>query len=203
MNERDDLDEVGSVSHFESADTGVEALRVFEMGRMGSPLEVDLPRRWARRHATVVVAFRHTDSEMGWHAHVVGDEGIVLLSFPWIDRVDEILRNAEYVELPVELDEEGWYDLEQGWWGRVIVDGPDLYLAETELEAMCDIVDQQSMESPKRGVVLVDGVEVRWSCVSKAAYDAAWKQAIEACHQGAPSPVGRWAEDAHRLVLEE
>jgi hypothetical protein len=39
----------------------------------------------------------------------------------------------------VELTEEGWDDLDQGWWGRAIVDGPDVYLAETDLEALTDL----------------------------------------------------------------
>jgi hypothetical protein len=179
-----------------------DSFRVFEMGRMGPSLEVSLPRAWARRHDQVVVAFRNADPLLGWHAHILGENGAVLLSFPWTDHVDAILTGPEPRELPVELTEEGWDDLDQGWWGRAIVHGPDVYLAETDLDAITDVLGDR-IQCQEPGIVLVDGVEVRWSCVSRVSYDAAWERAIEACRRGAPSPVGRWAEGRHHLVLVE
>lgn len=146
------------------------------------------------------MAFVHAGPDLGWHAHVVGEDGCVLLSFPWIDRVDEMLTGARPCELPVEVPPEGWDDLDQGWWGRIIVDGLDLYLAETDFDAMTHVRDSNRIEYPQAGIVLVDGVEVRWNSVSKSSYQGAWRQAIEACRKGTPSPVAQW-QGEDRLVV--
>jgi hypothetical protein len=162
---------------------------------------VDLPRRWARPHDTVMVAFADCGELLGWHCHVIGDDGAVLLGFPWTDHVDVILSGDELGELPIQLGEDGWDDLDQGWWGCVIVDGPDLYLAETDHDAISSVVDSTSLRPGGQGIVLVEGVEVRWNSVGRTRYDAAWRSAIETCRQGTPSPVGKPSDDYRRFVF--
>ena len=175
-----------------------EASRVFETG---PSLKVDLPREWARRHTTVMVAFADWGQPFGWHCYVVGDDGAVLLDFPWTDHVDEILSGDVRVELPIQLDDEGWDDLDQSWWGRVIVDGPNLYLAQTDFDAISSVVDPTIQHVLGHGIVVVEGVEVRWNSVGRAQYDAAWRKAIEACRHGTPSPTGNVSDDHRRFLL--
>jgi hypothetical protein len=116
----------------------------------------------------------------------------VLLSFPWTDKANRMLAWGMPSELPVEVNEEGWDDLEQGWWARAIVAGPDLYLAETDLDEMTDVRDHSRIEYPEPGIVLVDGVPVTWNVVARKSYDLAWRHAIKSCRRFNPSPAGRW-----------
>jgi hypothetical protein len=185
-----------------------DSLRVFEISRAANgrdlgDLVVDLPVALARRHQDVLVVFMHHGSDLGWGAYVTGEDGAVLLSFPWTDHVDRILTEADSTELPVVVTEEGWDDLEQGWWGRALVVGSDVYLAETDFDAITDVSDPNRVEHSDPGVVLVDGVEVQWNVVSKDSYDRAWQQAVEACRRGDPSPTGEWASgsEGRRMVV--
>jgi hypothetical protein len=183
------------------------SLRVFEIARADSGVDlgtlvVDLPVAWARRHRSVEVVFMNGSSPLGWHAHVTDPDGDVLLSFPWTDHVDRILAKADPVELPVSVSEEGWDDLDQGWWGRVLLVGNDVYVAETDLDALLDVASPNRLDNPAPGVVLVDGVEVRWNVVGRQSWDEAWKQAVEACRRGGPTPVGEWeGEPGSRIVI--
>ena len=54
----------------------------------------------------------------------VGDEQAYLLGFPWYDNVDAMLLAREARQLPLDLDEGSWDDIEQGWWASVIPVGP-------------------------------------------------------------------------------
>jgi hypothetical protein len=185
---------------------GRRSLRVFETWRIGGrdlgALEVDLPVSLARRHQSVLVVFMHHGTDMGWSAYVTGEDGSVLLSFPWTDHVDQILTRADPAELPVNLADKRWDDLDQGWWGCVLVDGPDVYLAETDHDAITDVTEPSRIEPSEPGTVLVDGVEVRWNVVIKRSYDEAWQQAVAACREGHPSPVGQWkSEDEYQVIL--
>jgi hypothetical protein len=180
-------------------------LRVFEIsrarnGRDLGTLVVDLPTSLARRHEDVRVVFMHHGSDMGWSAYVTGEDGSVLLSFPWTDHVDQLLA-ADSAELPVNLSEKGWDDLDQGWWGCVLVSGPDVYVAETDFDAITDVNDPDRVEASEPGVLLVGGVEVLWNVVSRDSYDQAWQGAVEACRRGSPSPVGKWASKKQYRVL--
>jgi hypothetical protein len=192
------------VSRGESGAGG--SLRVYETWRIGGrdlgALEVDLPVSLARRHQSVLVVFMHHGSDMGWHACVAGEGGSVLLSFPWTDHVDQILSGVDLTQLPVNVTDKGWDDLDQGWWGRVLVDGPDVYLAETDHDAIIDVTEPSRIEPSEPGMVLVDGVEVRWNVVTRRSYDKAWQEAVAACREGHPSPVGEWkSEDEYQVVL--
>lgn len=118
-----------------------ESLRVFVIGRAGSSADlgiliVDLPIALARRCPSLEVVFMHGGPDLGWHAHVADPHGEVLLSFPWTDHVDRILKTENSTELPLKATAEGWDDLDQGWWGRVVLVGGDVYVAETELDAL-------------------------------------------------------------------
>jgi hypothetical protein len=183
--------------------SGGRALRVFEIA-IGSPtfsfdLELDLPVAWARRHETLVVGFDH-DSLLGWHARLVGDDGHVLLGFPWYDHVDRSLGGVRRTwyrpwsvpfvdEFPTRLTDEGWDDLEQGWWGRILPDGADVYVAETDFDGITAAPPGRVvLERP--GYVFVNGVLVTWSCVTRELYDSAWREATDSCRRGRPSPVG-------------
>ena len=167
-------------------------LRVFEIGRAEGDLDVELEAGRARRHRDVLIGFVKHGRYLGTHAYVVGDEGSVLLSFPWVDRVNWLLAFGATSELPVDVADEGWDDLEQGWWASAIVHGPDIYLAETDLDQMIDDVrDAARIEYLEPGRILVDGVAVSWSVVPRQAYDDAWQRAIRSCRRFRPSPVGR------------
>jgi hypothetical protein len=175
-------------------------LRVFEMSN--SP-EIKLPGKLARRHDDVRVVFRHS-WVFGWHAHVTSADGTVLLSFPWTDDVDELLRAEHPLELPAVVTEEGWDDLDQGWWGQVVVVGDDVYVAETDFDAILDARPPLLLRGAAPGVVHVNDVEVRWNVVNRRAWDAAWDRARRACLQGQPAPIGKWA-DGHgeRMIVRE
>jgi hypothetical protein len=189
------------VSEFDSSRE--RSLRVFEAAIVSPQfefdLEVELPLAWARRHDSLVVGFDF-DSVLGWHARLVGDDGHVLLNFPWYDHVDRSLGGARRTwyrpwavafidELPTSPTDEGWDDLDQGWWGRVIPDGADVYIAETDHDEITSAPPGRVvLERP--GHVFVNGVLVTWSCVTRELYDRAWREAIESCRRGRPSPVG-------------
>ena len=164
--------------------------------RSGNDLEdfgVDLSPALARRHKKVQVVFRDTE-DFGWHAHVTGDDQLVLLSFPWTDHADRILLRADSAELPVKVTEEGWDDLDQGWWGHVRLGGSDVYVAETDNE-ITDAEAPPRIEQSTPGLVVVNGVEVRWNVVSKRSWDEAWRRAVDSCRAGSPAPVGDWADE--------
>lgn len=159
-----------------------ERLRVFETARSARDgiegLAVELPTAWARTHGRVEVALTRVSDELGWHAHLVGDEQAYLLGFPWYDNVDAILLAREARQLPLDLDEGAWDDIEQGWWASVIPVGPWVFLAEANFDELVDLVrDPENMASPTPGVVTVDGVEIRWSRVDRNAYNRAWSRA--------------------------
>jgi hypothetical protein len=176
-----------------------DALRVFDFTSDLGSVRVDLPVARARRHSDVVVAFMDASSELGWHAHLVGDDGDVLLSFPWVDHVNEVLA-GEAEELPTVARDDAWDDVEQGWWGWVKAEGDDVFVAETDLDALSRVSPSPTVERSAPGVVIVDEVEVRWNVVDRSRYDRAWRDAIAACRRGRPSPVCEWAPDASRQV---
>lgn len=175
-------------------------LRVFEM--FEHP-EIKLPGTLARRHDDVLVVFMHS-WVFGWHAHVTSPDGTVLLSFPWTDDVDELLRAEHPPELPADLTEGGWDDLEQGWWGQVVVVGEDVYVAETDFDAILEARPPLLVRAAADGVVLVNDVEVQWNVVARRAWAAAWDRARRACVDGQPAPRGKWADDqGKRLIIRE
>lgn len=147
--------------------------------------------------------FQHTEA-FGWAAHVTGDDQLVLLSFPWTDHVDQILLNADSGQLPVNVTEEGWDDLDQGWWGRVVLEGSDVYVAQTDHDAISDLELPHRIEQSAPGIVLVNGVEVCWNVVSRRLWDEAWRLAAESCRTGTPAPVGDWAdEEGRRFIVRD
>ena len=195
---------------------GERTLRPFDIACKsadGSEFDVklDLPVSWAQHHESAVVAFHRTDYRpLGWHAWLVGESGELLLSFPWYDHADSALGGPRLFQpgtwfrqadaFPVELTENGWDDLEQGWWGRVIPDGDLVYIAETDFDAITDD-PSGSVACERPGRVRVGDVEVLWNRTSREAYDRAWQQAIAACRSGRPSPVGDLDRAAGRVVF--
>lgn len=168
-------------------------LRVFDIGRVQGDLEVALDARHARSHDDVFIGFVKHGRYLGTHAYVVGDEGRVLLAFPWVDRVNWLLALGFWTdELPVDVGDEGWEGLEQGWWASVLVRGPDIYLAETDLDRIHEVSDAPRIECFTPGTVSVDDVDVSWNVVLRQAYDDAWRRAIRSCRRFKPSPVGEF-----------
>ena len=179
-------------------------------------LGVDLPTAWARRHESLAVAFtdERGDVDFGWHAQLVGDDGEGLLSFPWFDHADRALaaRGERLLGLlrgrllfpqddfPTTLADEGWNELEQGWWGRVIPDGLDVFVAETDFDAITDAAPGQIVRGDP-GHVFVNGVHVAWNVVSRDLYDRAWQTAIASCRRGRPSPVGELDPASCKFLL--
>ena len=168
---------------------------------LGTPPGVDLPIAWARRHDRAVVGFSHGGRSLGWHAYLVGDDGRVLLSFPWYDHVDVALggvrrgwfapwRAVFAYRPPTEVGDDGWDDVEQGWWGFVIPDGDDFYVGDTDFDAIGHIESPLRMSSARPGYVFVDGVLVAWNCLRREIYAEAWREAIGSCRRGRPRPVG-------------
>jgi hypothetical protein len=101
----------------------------------------------ACRHDRAGVGFSHAGRSLGWHASLVGDDGRILPSFPWYDHVDVALgrvsrwsfapwRAVSADRPPTDVGDDGWDDLEQGWWGFVIPDGVDLYVGEADFDAI-------------------------------------------------------------------
>jgi hypothetical protein len=176
-----------------------DALRVFEFVSDRGSVRVDLPVAWARRHSDAVVAFMDGSSELGWHAFLVGDDGDVLLSFPWVDHVDRVLA-GEAAELPTVAGDDAWDDLDQGWWGWVKAEGDDVFIAETDFDGLCRVSSAPTVGRVAPGVIAVDGVEVRWSVVDRSRYDRAWEDAIAACRRGRPTPVCAWASEEERRM---
>jgi hypothetical protein len=156
----------------------MQRMRVFEISR-GEPIDevaVDLRTGWARSHVRVDVLL--SQDELGWYAHLVGDDDEHLLGFPWHDHLDEILIARDARSLPIDLTAGSWDDVEQGWWATVIPAGSRFYLAEANFDELVDNVVAGSITRKQPGVVTVDGVDVRWNCISRAGYDEAWSRAI-------------------------
>jgi hypothetical protein len=145
-------------------------------------IAIDLPRAWARPHASATVSFRHS-GELGWGAELVGDDGQHLLGFPWYDHVDEMLL-APGSELPPDIESEAWDDIEQGWWASIRVAGGHVYIAET-FDDILAVDDPDKVVRGRAGVV-VGAVEIFWNRLSKPSYDTAWRQAIERVRRGLP-----------------
>jgi hypothetical protein len=147
-------------------------LRVFEIVRDSdtdtgiSFFEVDLPTPWARSHAHAEVALRE-DEYFGWGATLVGDGEQPLIGFPWYDHVDQMLVDPDG-ELPPDLADGSWNDIEQGWWGSIVVDGGDVYLAEADFDALRDVSNPADLVLVRPGVVTVGGVELLWNRVTRA-----------------------------------
>jgi hypothetical protein len=165
-----------------AGDAQASFLRVFEIARASdtdsriSFFKLDLPATWARSHEHAEVALRE-DESFGWGATLVGDGDQRVLGFPWYDHVDQMLVDPAG-ELPPDLASGSWDDMEQGWWGSIVVDGDDVYVAEADFDALCDVADAADVVLVEPGLVAVGGVEVLWNRVPRAAYEAAWEQAI-------------------------
>jgi hypothetical protein len=170
-----------------------------------TPPGVDLPIAWARRHDRAAVGFSHGGRSLGWHAYLVGDDGRVLLSFPWYDHVDVALGGVSRWSFapwrvlfadrpPTEVGDEGWDDVEQGWWGFVIPDGGDFYVGETDFDAITELDPPLRITCAQPGNVLVDDVLVTWNCLARHAYATAWQEAVRSCRRGRPRPVGERRE---------
>jgi hypothetical protein len=95
-------------------------------------------------------------------------------------------------DLPTTATEDPWDDVEQGWWGWVKAEGDDVFIAQTDLDALAGIAATPALELVERGSVLVDGVAVTWSRVERSGYDEAWRKAIDACRRGTPRPICEW-----------
>ena len=184
--------------------TGSASFCVFGISRgftRRSELRVELPAAWAREHADVVVALGDAGGELGWHACVAGDEGAILLTFPWYDHADRILRGERPAEqFPTTAPDEEWSDLEQGWFGWASGDGGFVYLAEGDFDQILAVRNARTLERIRPGVVAVEGVEVSWNRVPREAYERAWADAIASCRAGAPFPVGVWTAAADARV---
>ena len=87
------------------------------------------------------------------------------------------LRGRRGRELPVDLSEGEWDDLEQGWWARVIATGGEVYIAETDFDALLD-ASERTLALVRPGLVTAGDVEIRWSRVQRNVYDDAWRRAI-------------------------
>ena len=187
---------------------GERTLRVFEIASNTGDVGVDLSVSWAKHHESVVVAFHDSGRPLGWHAWLVGEDGDLLLSFPWHDHADKALGGPRLFQpsswfsydFPVQLTEKGWNELEQGWWGRVIPDGHLVFLAETDFDAIIDD-PPGNVVCERPGRVLAGDVVILWSCTSREAYDRAWQQAIAACRTGRPAPIGELDHEALRVVF--
>ena len=92
------------------------------------------------------------------------------------------------------VGDEGWDDLEQGWWGFVIPDADDFYLAETDLDAIVEIAPPLRISCSSPGYVFVNGVLVTWNSLNRESYARAWEEAIRSCRRGRPRPVGERRE---------
>jgi hypothetical protein len=161
---------------------------VFEVTRSDDvDLTVALSPSWAVEHERVEVVFRHADM-FGWHATLESPAGDHVLSFPWSDHVDEMLRGEAPSELPDPALPDGrWYDLEQGWWAAVLVVGDAVFIAETDT-ALMDVPGAPAARLIRPGEVELAGVQIVWSQVPRAAWDEAWSAACASCARGAPAP---------------
>ena len=119
----------------------------------------------------------------------------VLLAFPWHDHADRLLGGYQSGEFPIQADEDPWTALVEGWWGWVKADGPLVYVAECDGDALGRIRRAHKLARRGPGLVAVDNVEFSWSRVPRVAYDRAWQDAIDACRAGWPSPVGEWISE--------
>jgi len=173
----------------------VESLRVLELRRGIGTRNVDLPIAWARPHEDVVVAFDQF-SPTNWQAHLASTDGDVLLAFPWHDHADRLLGGYQSGEFPIQAEEDSWSALVEGWCAWVKADGPQVYIAECDGDAIEHIRRPHKLEQRSPGLVAVDTVEFSWSRVPRVAYDRAWQDAIDSCRAGWPSPVGEWVADA-------
>jgi hypothetical protein len=166
-------------------------LRVFEIARsevVPELLEVDLPASWARPHDRVAVAFRDCGGKMGWHASLVAPAAEALLTFPWHDHADVMLREDPAPQLPIDLTSGSWSDLEEGWWASVLAVGDDVYVAESDFGALCAVAGRPDCQLIAAGDVSVSGVSVSWNRVPRTSYDDAWNSARIACLNRTPAP---------------
>ncbi len=185
------LDREGTDRSYEVYGASMAGHRLWNFWRSKS---VQLPASWAQRHVSVVVAFM-AFSRRDWHVLLVGDDGDVLLAFPRTDHADRILLGeGDSAELPIVAPDEEWVDVEQGWWAWLKADGDDVFIAETDPDALVFASLAPKIQLVGPGHATADGVDFRWSCVDRSAYDRAWQDAIASCRRGKPSPICEWIE---------
>jgi hypothetical protein len=166
-----------------------DVIPVFEIGRADDvDLAVALPPSWAVQRDHVSVVFEDWDV-CGWHAMLKSPEGDRVLSFPWYDHVDKMLRGELPSELPdPSLPGGGWDDLEQGWWASVRAVGDAVFIAETNFDGLLDVRGTPVASLRQQGEVELSGVPVIWSRVPRLAWDEAWSAARASCATGTPAP---------------
>jgi hypothetical protein len=164
-------------------------VRAFEMSRVradgnAETVAVDLPLRWARWLDAIHVRLEGRD-QLGLMATLADSDGSDIMRFGWFDHAEKQLLEPDGGEFPVDLGPDGrWEDLEQGWWASIVDVGGVAYIAETNFDAMLGVsvpVPAPVCETP--GLVYVDGVHVRWSCVARSKYERAWADASAAIRQ--------------------
>ena len=70
----------------------------------------------------------------------------------------------------------------------MIPDGGDVYIAETDFDAIMEAAPTRVVPI-QPGKVYVNDVLVTWNCVGRELYDEAWRAAIKSCRRRQPSPV--------------
>jgi hypothetical protein len=166
-----------------------DAIPVFDMARGDDvDLAVALPPAWAAERPRVQVIFEDWDV-CGWHAVLESPDGEAVLSFPWQDHVDKMLRGEVPSELPdPALPTGAWDDLDQGWWASVRAVGDAVFIAETDLDRLLDVRGTPVASLSDLGHVELSGVPVLWSRVPRSAWEEAWNVARASCAGGAPAP---------------
>jgi hypothetical protein len=157
-------------------------ISIAEPGGTATDLSVELPSDWARICNHVNVEFYNADT-FGWRLAVVGD-GEQILSFPWHDRANEILRDSPS-RFPI-AGEQPWDGMDQGWWASVIPWNDHVYIAETDFDELCSVTTND-VRLIRPGLVRFGDVDVAWHCVASADYQSAWDKAISICRNGGPA----------------
>jgi hypothetical protein len=139
----------------------------------------------------------------------------VILTFPWYDHADWSLagvrrywyapwRKLFVDEFPTTLTDDGWDDLEQGWWGQIVPSGDDVYIAETDFDEILDANDGSGIVVARPGFVFVNGVDLERRDQSSVRAGVAGSDRVlsprTAITRGRPeSGADRESEDRRRL----
>ncbi len=152
-------------------------------------LSRDPPFEWARAHRRLAVSlYKSENKRFGWLATLIGDDDELVMGFNW-SHVDEMLLGTRRNQLPFPFRGH-WSDIEEGCYSEISAEGPDVYFLEVDPDEVPRIKDPERMERGEPGLVLIDGVEVRWQKVARELYDDAWSRAVAVCRAKLPRKAG-------------
>ncbi len=177
-----------------------QRIQVFTMFTGDTPVSLWLPQARARAVDGVAVLPAGLAGGVGrpswqplrvvdaaWDTAADGADIEPLMTFPYADELARIgaARTGRWNAQPgVPLPDEGWHALDEGWWAWLVVRDGWVFGAQTEFDAALDaLAAQATVTWVGAGRAQLGDAPVSWFRVRRAAWDDAWRLAVEQVHR--------------------